>query len=96
VNRLGKGQQKARFNEPFFASYPNNDFSVFDTLDEACASIESLVPLQSDTSDLKALGIDPVKIPNTVQLTHADVVRYFVSASMLTKEDLDPGIVACL
>jgi hypothetical protein len=69
---------------------------VFDTLDEACASIESLVPLQSDTSDLKALGIDPAKIPNTVQLTHADVVRYFVSASMLTKEDLDPGIVACL
>jgi hypothetical protein len=74
----------------------NNDSSAFGTFDEARTTIEKLVPRQSDIATLKALGIDPAKTPNTVQLTHADVVRRFVPASVLTKEDLDPGIVACL
>lgn len=74
----------------------NNESSAFTTFEEARTAIESLVPSQSDVSTLKALGIDPAKTPNTAQLTHADVVRRFVPASVLTKEDLDPGIVACL
>lgn len=42
------------------------------------------------------MGIDPAKHPNTTLLTHADVVKRFVPGSVLNKQDLDPGIVACL
>lgn len=73
-----------------------NESSAFNTFDEARAAIEGLRPMQSDLATLTAMGIDPTKHPNTTLLTHADVVRRFVPGSVLTKKDLDAGIVACL
>jgi hypothetical protein len=40
--------------------------------------------------------LDPSKHSSITLLTHADVVRRFVPASVLTKDNLDPGVVACL
>ena len=73
-----------------------NDASDFKSFEEARAAIESLIPMQSNQDTLKALGIQAGKQPNTTLLTHADVVRRFASGSVITKQDLDPGVVACL
>lgn len=58
--------------------------------------MESLVPGQSNLSTLSAMDIDPAKRPNTLILTHSDIVRKVVNGSVLSKEELDPGIVRCL
>ncbi len=34
--------------------------------------------------------------PNTVILTHADIVRRFVPSALIQRQDLDAGVVACL
>jgi hypothetical protein len=52
--------------------------------------------MQSNQDTLTALGIEAGKQPNTTLLTHADVVRRFVPGSVLTKQDLNAGIVACI
>lgn len=74
----------------------HSEASTFKTFDEARRAIESLIPMQSNQDTLTALGIEAGKQPNTTLLTHADVVRRFVSGSMLTKSDLDPGVVMCI
>jgi len=74
----------------------HSEASSFKTFEEARAAIESLIPMQSNQDTLTALGIEAGKQPNTTLLTHADVVRRFVSGSVLTKQDLDTGIVACI
>lgn len=74
----------------------NNDVSAFKSFEEARSAIEGITPLKSDLTTLSAMGLDPVKYPNVTLLTHADVVRRFVPGSVLTKQDLDPGVVACL
>jgi hypothetical protein len=73
-----------------------SDASEFTTFEAARQAIESLIPMQSNQETLKALGIEAGKQPNTVLLTHADVVRRFAPGSVITKQDLDPGVVACL
>lgn len=72
------------------------DSSAFATFDEARTKIESLVPEQSTIQTLMEMGLDPTKNSNITLLTHADVVRRFVPANILSKDDLDPGVVACL
>jgi hypothetical protein len=52
--------------------------------------------MKSDVKALAKLGIDPVKQPNMMILTHADIVRRFVPSALLKREDLDPGVLACL
>lgn len=59
-------------------------------------AVESLVPKLSDLSSLSEKGLTPAKQPNTLILTHTDIVRRVVNGSVLGKEDLDPGIVTCL
>lgn len=74
----------------------HTEASSFKTFEEARVAVESLVPQKSNLATLTAMGMDPAKHPNTTLLTHADVVRRFVPGSVLNKQDLDPGIVACL
>lgn len=69
---------------------------TFKTFDDARDAIESLVPMHSTVATLSGLGIDPVKLPNTLILTYADIIKRVVNGSVLQKEDLDPGIVRCL
>ena len=70
--------------------------SPFDTFDAAQASIDALVPMRSTVAALRQLGIDPSTQPNTVILTHSDIVRRFLPTTLLKREDLDPGVNACL
>ncbi len=69
---------------------------TFKTFDDARKAIESLVPMHSTVTTLSALGIDPIKQPNTVILTYSDIIKKVVNGSVLGKEDLDPGILRCL
>jgi len=69
---------------------------TFQSFDEARQAIESLVPRQSNLRALSEMGLTPAKQPNTLILTHADVVRRMVNGSVMGKEDLDPGIVTCI
>lgn len=74
----------------------HSEASSFKTFDEAKQAIESLIPMTSRRETLAALGIEAGRQPNTLLLTHADIVRRFVSGSLLTKQDLDPGVVMCI
>ncbi len=74
----------------------HTDASTFNSFEEARAAIESLVPMKSDKTSLTAMGIEPGKQPNTTLLTHADAIGRLVPGSIVTKQDLDPGIVACI
>jgi hypothetical protein len=69
---------------------------TFQTFDEARQAIESLVPKKSNVETLSEAGLTPAKQPNTLILTQADVVRRTVNGSVLSKEDLDPGILTCI
>ena len=73
-----------------------SESSAFKSFDEASKAIDTLTPMQSKIDAVTALGIDPVKQPNTVILTHADIVRRFVPSALLKREDLDPGVLRCL
>jgi hypothetical protein len=73
-----------------------SESSPFKSFEEARDAINGLVPMKSDVTTLSRMGIDPVKQPNTVILTQADIVRRFVPSALLKREDLDPGILACL
>jgi hypothetical protein len=52
--------------------------------------------MKSDRRTLKMDGFDPATYPNTKMLTHSDVVRLLIPASVLRREDLDPGILVCM
>ena len=70
--------------------------SPFQTFDEARQAIDALVPMTSHANTLRQLGIDPFGQPNTLILTHADIVRRFVPSALLQRADLDPGVLVCL
>lgn len=74
----------------------HTDTTSFQSFDEARAAIEALVPMKSDRGMLEKNGFNPTKHPNMVILAHADVVRRFLPSTLLRREDLDPGILACL
>lgn len=74
----------------------NTDSTSFESFDAARTAIEALVPMQSKRSTLEKNGFNPLTYPNTKILTHSDVVRLLVPTGLLTREDLDPGILVCV
>lgn len=74
----------------------HTDTTSFESYDKAHAAIEALEPMKSTQTSLESNGLNPTTHPNTTLLTHADVVRRFLPSSILRREDLDPGILACL
>lgn len=75
------------------ASNVTSSFSTFEDLRDA---VDSLRPMQSDQRSLVQMGLDPASLPNTTVLTYTDLLRRFSPGTVAIKEDLDPGIVACL
>ena len=73
-----------------------SELSTFKTFDEARAAIDSLRPTVSTVDTLKQMDIDPTRQPNTVVLTQQDIAQKFLSGNTLKREDLDPGVLACL
>ncbi|MCX7241635.1 MAG: hypothetical protein NTU86_14475 [Burkholderiales bacterium] len=80
----------------FLLPKSHTESPTFQNFDAACAAIESLVPQKSNLTSLTAMGLDPIKQPNTLILTPSDIVRRVVSGSVVSKEDLEPGILTCL
>lgn len=74
----------------------NNESASFQSFEEARKAIENLVPMRSNLEQLASLGVDPFKLPNTLILSYPDLVRRFAPGNVLSKDDLDPGIVTCL
>lgn len=68
----------------------------FGSFEEARATIESLVPYQSDVTSLAPMGIDPMQQPNTLILTHSDIAKRVINGNLQTRDDLDKGIQDCL
>jgi hypothetical protein len=73
-----------------------NESFYFDSFEQAQHAIESLVPMQSTVKDLEARNLDPEHQPNTVLLSFADISKKFLGTGVLSKDDLGPGISACL
>lgn len=69
---------------------------TFQNFDDARRAVEGLVPMKSDLKALNGLGFDPSKQPNTLILSYPDIIRRFAPGNVLSKSDLDPGIVTCL
>ena len=73
-----------------------NRSTPFESFDEARAAIEALVPMKSSRQELDKNGFNHTQHPNINILTQADVVRRFLPSALLKREELDPGILACL
>jgi hypothetical protein len=73
-----------------------NQSTHLTSFEEARAAIEVLVPMKSQRQELELGGFNPVTHPNIRLLTQADVVRRFLPSSLVKREELDPGILACL
>ncbi len=68
----------------------------FESFEEARAAIEALVPMKSTRQEFEKNGFHHAQHPNITILTQADVVRKFLPSSLVKREELDPGILACL
>lgn len=76
--------------------HSSSEASRFESFEEARMALETLVPMQSNRSAVEKAGFAVQSQPNTKTLTHADIVRLFVPAGLIKREDLDSGILACL
>ncbi len=74
----------------------HTESTSFASFEAARDAIEKLEPMKSDKATLAKNGFNPASHPNTKILTHSDVVRLFVPTTLLKREDLDPGVLACL
>ena len=73
------------------------DSSTFTSFDEARLAVEVLVPMQSNWHLIETGNLNPANHPNATHLTQADIVRkFFVPNTMLTRDDLDPGVLTCV
>lgn len=68
----------------------------FESFESAQKAIESLEPMRSNLATLAQLGLDPATQPNILILTHDNIVNRFVPSDLLKREDLDPGVLACI
>jgi hypothetical protein len=74
----------------------HSNTTPFKSFDEARIAVEALVPMKTDKTALEKDGFSLKNFPNAAILTHSDVARRFLPSSLLRREDLDPGIIACL
>jgi hypothetical protein len=73
----------------------HTDSSTFADFEAARSAVEGLIP--SDTAAPAVAAFDPLHHPNATLLTQADVVRmFFIPNTLLTRADLDPGVLACV
>ena len=70
--------------------------SQWETFEEAKASYDSIIPFETVTSDLKALGFDPYSAPNVKILSYLDIIKKFNPSNSVRPEDLPPSVRACV
>jgi hypothetical protein len=75
----------------------HSDSSTFADFEAARSAVEGLLPLGVAAPAPAAGAFDPLHHPNATLLTQADVVRmFFIPNTLLTRADLDPGVLACV
>lgn len=63
---------------------------------EAQATFDLIVPGKTTAEELKALDLDPEKMPNIAILNYSDVLRRFMLNQSVTMSDLDRGVQECV
>lgn len=66
------------------------------TYDKAQKSYEQIILYQTNLSDLKKLGFDPIKMPNVKLLDILTIRNMFLISPSIKQEDLPAGIRDCL
>jgi hypothetical protein len=62
---------------------------------EAQQTFDRIVPYQTRSDDLKALGLD-LDGPNIAILTYSDIVRRLIPSQSISPDDLDTGVRDCI
>lgn len=68
--------------------------SKWNSFEDVKISYTSVEPHSSTFEDLRNAGFDPQTMPNITTLSYLDAINRF--SAMLKKEDLPPGIQACI
>lgn len=75
----------------------HTDSSTFADFNAARDAVEGLLPNGAAGAAPEVTTFDPLHHPNATLLTQADVVRmFFIPNTLLTRGDLDPGVLACV
>mgnify|MGYP003387168949 CR=1 FL=1 len=70
--------------------------SRWNHFEDALADYNKIIPQQTTTEELKALGYDPYTQPNIRILSYLEVTQRFMPNQSITLDDLDPGISDCV
>ncbi|WP_177218921.1 hypothetical protein [Polaromonas sp. OV174] len=68
----------------------------FTDFDAAQAAVQRIVPLQTQLSELKAMGFDPEGGANVTLIPYPDIVARLAPYSALPLAALDPGVRKCV
>lgn len=68
----------------------------FTNFTQVAAAFDAIVPYQTRTDDLKALGLEPSVSPNVKMLTYVQVIQFFMPNPGITKADLHPAVLECI
>jgi len=79
-----------------FSSGSTTVKSPWKTFTDAKAAFDQIVPGQTTTNELKALGFNPFTNPNVKILTYLDVMSRFLPNVSIRKEDLPRPVCDCL
>ena len=70
--------------------------SPWDSFEAAKAAYDSIVPTQTTTTELKALGYDPYATPNVRVLSYVDIIQRFLPRNTSDPDSLDANLRACI
>ena len=70
--------------------------SAFDSFEAAEAALAQVVPYQTTTPELQALGFDFASSPNVTLITYPDVVARLAPNASVPLDAHDPGIRDCI
>lgn len=73
----------------------SDTLSVFGSFEEAAVAVQKVVVFHTESSELKALGFDPVG-RNVVLIPYPEITARLAPYSGVPLKDLDPGIRQCI
>ncbi len=66
------------------------------SFEAAKAAYDSIIPTQTTTAELTALGYDPYATPNVRVLSYIEIIQHFLPRDSIDPESLAPDLRACL
>lgn len=70
--------------------------SPWNSFEAAKAAYDSIVPTQTTTAELTALGYDPYATPNVQVLSYVEIIQRFLPRDTTDPESLDSNLRACI